>query len=130
MATRRGNSGGIWVDTSSRGVVAAPVSILPNAHKWSLNNDWGPFDSTTFDSTTFDNNKEKTLQLFEYVVIYAPRDDKGTPISASAKVITGVSQHFARTEEAVRLHAIQEIATQSDLDLDFVQVIVRPFARS
>lgn len=67
------------------------------------------------------------MQLFEYAVVYLPEDDAGNLVQENCKIVTEPKTTLAKRRDAVEKKAIQEIAAETDLDLDFVQVLVRPF---
>lgn len=65
------------------------------------------------------------MRLFEYAIIYLPLDDDENIKRDEAKIVVKPTVALAHDERAVTLRAAKEIP--DDLDLDFVQVVVRPF---
>lgn len=65
------------------------------------------------------------MKLFEFAIIYVPEDKDGNVIKEEAKVVQAPQTVLAVDEKAVTLKAAKLIP--EDLDLDFIQVLVRPF---
>lgn len=65
------------------------------------------------------------MKLFEYAIIYVPLDDDENIRRDDARIVLEPKVTLAADERAVTLRAAKEIP--DDLDLDFVQVVVRPF---
>jgi len=65
------------------------------------------------------------MKLYEYAIIYVPEDADGNIVRADCKVLSGPSTLLAADEKSVTLKAAKEIP--EDVELDYVQVLVRPF---
>lgn len=65
------------------------------------------------------------MKLFEYAVIYLPEDEDGNVVKADARVVVPPTTKLATSDKVVAMQAAKEIP--ESLDLEFVQVVVRPF---
>ncbi len=65
------------------------------------------------------------MQIYEYAVIYIPRDDEDKIIRDKCKVLVFPTSTLASDERTVTLVAAKRIP--DEVNIDFVQVVVRPF---
>lgn len=65
------------------------------------------------------------MKLYEYAVIFVPMNSDGDVIKDECKIVVEPTVVLAADERTANLKAAREIP--EDLDLDFVQVVVRPF---
>jgi len=65
------------------------------------------------------------MRLYEYAIIYVPTDDDGNVKRDECKVVLEPTVTLATDDRGVTLRAAKQ--NPDDLDVDFVQVVVRPF---
>ena len=70
--------------------------------------------------------KENAMRVFEYVVIETKRADCCST-SKETKILVGPLAIVAPNEESVKKRAIRDAVLPAELDIDDVEVLVRPF---
>lgn len=82
-------------------------------------------DMLVIDEAFTTTKEQPAMRLYEYAVIYLPRDDEGNTIKADCRILTQPTTMLAESEAAVKYAAIRGV--ENGLDADFVEVLVVPF---
>lgn len=119
---------------------ASFVTGLPTA-TFEISGTFDSFDSSFFERmkagepiwiggkpTTDNSTKEQPrMQIYEYAAVYLPENDDGDFVKKDCRILIEPTTKLAEDAEKVRKQALREVQLAGDEDLDFVQVVVRPF---